>query len=185
MDGSKQEKQQGAVSSGSSSDVKETDAQEIKSPPPPKFQPNRRFWAILLTCAVIGLLSALENTVVTTALPHIATELELGENYVWVSNVFFLTGFVPNLLSRFPSKTSPETSAIWTRLTFPFSPELLFNPCLASWPTYSAEDGSPWSLLPFLPWAAASRVVPRMGPCSLPVVPSRASEPAASTLSST
>ncbi|UNI19389.1 hypothetical protein JDV02_005574 [Purpureocillium takamizusanense] len=56
------------------------------------FKPTPRFWAIPVTCAVIGLLSALENTVVTTALPHIVAELEMGENYVWITNVFFLTG---------------------------------------------------------------------------------------------
>ncbi|KAK4675025.1 hypothetical protein QC764_000200 [Podospora pseudoanserina] len=56
------------------------------------FKPSPRFWAILITCAIIALLSALENTVITTALPHIVTELEIGENYVWITNVFFLTG---------------------------------------------------------------------------------------------
>ncbi|KAI0552259.1 major facilitator superfamily domain-containing protein [Xylaria curta] len=56
------------------------------------FKPSPRFWAILITCAVIGLLSALENTVITTALPYIVTELEIGEDYVWITNVFFLTG---------------------------------------------------------------------------------------------
>ncbi|KAK4031534.1 hypothetical protein C8A01DRAFT_42020 [Parachaetomium inaequale] len=87
--------EQAAASAGSSSDLKEKVAQDTKpaSPsPPPKFQPNGRFWAIIITCSVIGLLSALENTVITTALPHIVTELELGENYIWVTNVFFLTG---------------------------------------------------------------------------------------------
>jgi MFS family permease len=74
------------ASPGSSSNT------DSKPSTPPKFQPDGRFWAIILTCAVIGLLSALENTVVTTALPRIATELQLGENYVWVTNVFFLTG---------------------------------------------------------------------------------------------
>lgn len=58
------------------------------------FKPSPRFWAILITCAIIALLSALENTVITTALPHIVTELEIGENYVWITNVFFLTGYV-------------------------------------------------------------------------------------------
>ncbi|KAK3903005.1 major facilitator superfamily domain-containing protein [Staphylotrichum tortipilum] len=72
----------------------ETNSDNKLSPPSslPTFQPTKRFWAIISTCAVIGLLSALENTVVTTALPHIVTELTLGENYVWVTNVFFLTG---------------------------------------------------------------------------------------------
>jgi hypothetical protein len=55
------------------------------------FEKGPRFWAIIATLCVIGLLSALENTVVTTSLPYIVGELELGENYVWITNVFFLT----------------------------------------------------------------------------------------------
>lgn len=58
------------------------------------FRPSPRFWVILVTCAVMALLSALENTVVTTALPHIVADLDMGENYVWITNVFFLTGYV-------------------------------------------------------------------------------------------
>ena len=58
---------------------------------PAKFKPSPRFWAIISTLCVIGLLSALENTVVTTSLPFIVTELDLGENYIWVTNIFFLT----------------------------------------------------------------------------------------------
>lgn len=57
------------------------------------FKPSPRFWAILITCAILSLLSALENTVITTALPHIVADLEIGENYVWITNVFFLTGY--------------------------------------------------------------------------------------------
>ena len=62
-----------------------------KSDLPVKFKPSPRFWAIISTLCVIGLLSALENTVVTTSLPFIVTELNLGENYIWVTNIFFLT----------------------------------------------------------------------------------------------
>ncbi|KAK0702245.1 major facilitator superfamily domain-containing protein [Lasiosphaeris hirsuta] len=40
-----------------------------------------RFWVIIATLCIIAILSALENTVVTTSLP-----------YIWVTNVFFLTG---------------------------------------------------------------------------------------------
>ncbi|KAJ8129760.1 hypothetical protein O1611_g3870 [Lasiodiplodia mahajangana] len=75
-------------SSGSGSDLKDDE----NTAPKPSFQPNGRFWAIIFTCATIGLLSALENTVVTTALPRIATELDLDADYVWVTNIFFLTG---------------------------------------------------------------------------------------------
>lgn len=58
---------------------------------PKKFNRDPRFWAIIATLCVIGILSALENTVVTTSLPFIVTQLDLGDNYVWVTNVFFLT----------------------------------------------------------------------------------------------
>ncbi|KAK3987326.1 MFS general substrate transporter [Cladorrhinum sp. PSN332] len=56
------------------------------------FNRSKRFWAIMATLSVIGLLSALENTVVTTALPYIATQLDLGDDYIWVTNAFFLSG---------------------------------------------------------------------------------------------
>lgn len=57
----------------------------------PAFKRGPRFWAIISTLCVIGILSALENTVVTTSLPHIVSELDLGRDYIWVTNVFFLT----------------------------------------------------------------------------------------------
>lgn len=77
----------------------EAEASGLAEAPP--FKPTARFWAIIFTCAVIGLLSALENTVVTTALPQVAAELDLQANYIWVTNAFFLTGLVtiPSLSS--------------------------------------------------------------------------------------
>ncbi|KIW48773.1 uncharacterized protein PV06_01338 [Exophiala oligosperma] len=59
--------------------------------PNASFQPTARFWAIMATLCVVGLLAAFENTVVAIALPVISEDLGLGENYVWVTNVFFLT----------------------------------------------------------------------------------------------
>ncbi|EFR00742.1 hypothetical protein MGYG_03747 [Nannizzia gypsea CBS 118893] len=53
-----------------------------------------RFYIIIATLCFLSVLSALENTVVTTSLPSIAKELELGNSYVWVTNVFFLTAAV-------------------------------------------------------------------------------------------
>ncbi|KAL8701125.1 MAG: hypothetical protein Q9224_000640 [Gallowayella concinna] len=50
-----------------------------------------RFWAIITSLCITGLLSALENTVVVTSLPTIVHDLDLGDNYIWVTNVFFLT----------------------------------------------------------------------------------------------
>ena len=73
------------------------------------FKPSPRFWAILITCAVIGLLSALENTVVTTALPYIVAEFDMGENYIWITNIFFLTGYVPGepCCTNYPKRACP------------------------------------------------------------------------------
>ncbi|KAI0485719.1 major facilitator superfamily domain-containing protein [Xylaria cf. heliscus] len=76
------------IASGSGSDIRDDE----KAVQATSFKPNGQFWAIIFTCATIGLLSALENTVVTTALSQIATELDLDANYVWVTNIFFLTG---------------------------------------------------------------------------------------------
>ncbi|KIW12726.1 hypothetical protein PV08_10004 [Exophiala spinifera] len=64
---------------------------QISKKASPSFKPNARFWAIMATLCVVGLLAAFENTVVAIALPIISEELHLGENYVWVTNVFFLT----------------------------------------------------------------------------------------------
>ncbi|KAK4225210.1 major facilitator superfamily domain-containing protein [Podospora fimiseda] len=58
------------------------------------FNRSKKFWAIMATLSVIGLLSALENTVGTTALPYISSQLDLGDDYIWVTNAFFLSGAV-------------------------------------------------------------------------------------------
>lgn len=55
------------------------------------FKKSPRFWVIMATLCVIGLLAAFENTVVATSLPFIVEDLGLGENYIWVTNSFFLT----------------------------------------------------------------------------------------------
>lgn len=50
-----------------------------------------RFWAIFASLAVTGLLSAVEGTVTTTALPTIVADLGGGELYIWAANGYFLT----------------------------------------------------------------------------------------------
>jgi MFS family permease len=58
--------------------------------------PNSRrgfqFWAIIAALCVTSLLSSLENSVVVTSLPTIVRDLNIGDNYIWVTNVFSLTG---------------------------------------------------------------------------------------------
>ena len=58
---------------------------------PPQFQKGSRFWAILVVLALVSLLTSLEATVTSTVMPSIVADLGGGENYIWVSNAYFLT----------------------------------------------------------------------------------------------
>ncbi|KAJ5457347.1 Major facilitator superfamily domaingeneral substrate transporter [Penicillium desertorum] len=44
---------------------------------------------------------ALENTVVSTSMPTIVEDLSIGDNYIWITNVFFLTRYLIPYLQRF------------------------------------------------------------------------------------
>ncbi len=57
---------------------------------PQDFQRGLRFWGIIIGLGVTNLLGALENTVVTTAAPVILTDLRMGENFIWITNAFFV-----------------------------------------------------------------------------------------------
>lgn len=50
-----------------------------------------RFWAIFTALAITALVSGLEGSLLSTALPTIVRDLETGNNYVWVINIYFLT----------------------------------------------------------------------------------------------
>ncbi|KAL8727611.1 MAG: hypothetical protein Q9166_005919 [cf. Caloplaca sp. 2 TL-2023] len=57
----------------------------------PASKKTLRFWAIILALAVTGLLTALEATITSTALPTIIDALGGASLYVWVINLYFLT----------------------------------------------------------------------------------------------
>lgn len=57
------------------------------------FKPDYRFWMIMLTLSFAVLLASMESTVVITSLPTIVAELNMGTNYIWVSNVFLLARY--------------------------------------------------------------------------------------------
>jgi len=65
------------------------DATTEKSPP--QFKKGPRFWAILFVLALTSLLTSLEATITSTVMPSIVAELSGGENYIWISNAYFLT----------------------------------------------------------------------------------------------
>ncbi|KAH7398104.1 major facilitator superfamily domain-containing protein [Cadophora sp. MPI-SDFR-AT-0126] len=52
------------------------------------------FWAVFAGLIATTLLSALDGAIVATALPTIAETLHLGADYVWVANIYWLTGAV-------------------------------------------------------------------------------------------
>lgn len=56
-----------------------------------KFKPDFRFWMVMTALCITSLLASLENTIIATSLPFILTELDVGSNYVWIGNAFFLT----------------------------------------------------------------------------------------------
>lgn len=71
-------------------------------------QRSLAFWMIILGLGITLLLSAFENTVITTAAPAILAEIDLGGNWIWVTNAFFLcsaaiqplTGQLANVFGR-------------------------------------------------------------------------------------
>ncbi|KFX97091.1 hypothetical protein V490_02966 [Pseudogymnoascus sp. VKM F-3557] len=56
-----------------------------------KHERGLRFWSIIIGLGFTSLLVALENTVVSTSLPTIVEDLHIGQGYVWMINIFFLT----------------------------------------------------------------------------------------------
>ncbi|KAI9641173.1 hypothetical protein NHQ30_010603 [Ciborinia camelliae] len=63
---------------------------ETPAPPSPDFERGFRFWCIIIGLGITNLLGALENTVVSTAAPVILSDLQLGQNFIWITNAFFV-----------------------------------------------------------------------------------------------
>lgn len=53
-----------------------------------------RFWAVMVALAAGKLMLALEITIISTAMPTIASALNMGGEYVWASNGAALARFV-------------------------------------------------------------------------------------------
>jgi hypothetical protein len=67
------------------------DGKEIQPAAPKK---SFRFFAIIAALALSGLLTSLEATITSTALPTITANLGGAELYIWVVNGFYLTQYV-------------------------------------------------------------------------------------------
>ncbi|KAJ8125951.1 hypothetical protein O1611_g7687 [Lasiodiplodia mahajangana] len=56
-------------------------------------QPTKRgfrFWAIIAGLAIATFQASLENSVIVTSGPTIVQDLQMGEEYIWITNAFFL-----------------------------------------------------------------------------------------------
>ncbi|KAH7325568.1 methylenomycin A resistance protein [Stachybotrys elegans] len=74
------------------------EASEISQATPlPPFKRGWRFWALLASVSLAGLLTALEGTITSTALPSIVNDLGGGHLYIWVVNgyLFAMTATQP------------------------------------------------------------------------------------------
>lgn len=62
----------------------------FKNESPAKFERGIRFWCIIAGLCVTSLQSSFENSVVVMAGPAIVNDLAMGEEYIWITNAFFL-----------------------------------------------------------------------------------------------
>lgn len=75
-----------------------------------KVRKSFGFWAIIIGLGITLWLAALENSVLTTAAPAILDDIPMGDNWVWLTNAFFLSsaafqpllGQLSNLFGRRP-----------------------------------------------------------------------------------
>lgn len=63
---------------------------DVNSPPTPTPK-GWKFWLIFICLTLTAFVSALEGSIVSTALPSISRALGSSENYIWVVNVYYLT----------------------------------------------------------------------------------------------
>lgn len=69
-------------------------AGDEKEPQPAATKKSIRFFAIIAALAFSGLLTSLEATITSTALPTITANLGGADLYIWIVNGFYLTQYV-------------------------------------------------------------------------------------------
>ena len=94
------EREQTTASSVHESSSKETAVDkgdgggDEKEPQPAATKKSIRFFAIIAALALSGLLTSLEATITSTALPTITADMGGADLYIWVVNGFYLTQYV-------------------------------------------------------------------------------------------
>jgi EmrB/QacA subfamily drug resistance transporter len=67
-----------------------SNSKSAPTPTTPAFKPTLRFWTIFIAVAFAGLLTALEATITSTALPSIIADLQGGDAYIWAVNGYLV-----------------------------------------------------------------------------------------------
>ena len=80
----------GAVSKETDTTVSK-DVQVLTKPTTTESKKGLRFWMIVVALSVTSLLTAMEATITSTALPTIIADLGGGDLYIWAVNGYFLT----------------------------------------------------------------------------------------------
>jgi MFS family permease len=60
----------------------------------PSTKHSLRFWGIVASLSFTALCSAIEGTIITSALPTITADLGGGSSFIWVPNAYFLATMV-------------------------------------------------------------------------------------------
>ena len=117
----------------------------------PSFKKDIRFWAIVMALNFTSLLTALEATITSTALPSIIANLGGGDLYIWAVEGYFLAMYV----SIFKSGCIITEQKIGPR----------YSPFRDNLPTSLAVDGPSSSRLLSLYSVVASAEAPETLPC--------------------
>ena len=59
---------------------------------------NMRFWAVFISLCLISFVSALDATIIGTALPTITRDIGGEAEYAWIANCFIITSTAPQPL---------------------------------------------------------------------------------------
>ena len=66
--------------------------------PPNEAPKNTRFWGVFVALCCLAFLSALDSSIITTALPTITKSIGGETEYVWIANSFVFAALVPQPL---------------------------------------------------------------------------------------
>ncbi|CAI7566274.1 unnamed protein product [Penicillium bialowiezense] len=79
--------------SGDGNQHSEVPAAQTEGLAPPKKKPWQ-FWAVFPALCMTTFLSALDTSILSTALPTIALDINAGESYMWITNSYILSSTV-------------------------------------------------------------------------------------------